>query len=173
MPAPSRGTKINPELEDLADQIGEFIAYWGFKRVHGRIWTHIFLSASPLDASDIIERLGISKALVSISLKDLLDYEVIRDAGRSERGTVLYEANENVTDVITNVLRRREKRMMSRIQTAQRLLKELPAAEKRSAGLNDAKLADLAKMIDFANDSLDHVLALDAVDLTAMKSFLG
>lgn len=173
MTAPNRGLKVKPELEDLADQVGEFIAYWGFKRVHGRIWTHLYLSAQPMDAADLIERLGISKALVSISIKDLLDHEVICEAGRSDRGTILYKANEQVTDVITNVLRRREKRMMSRIQAAQKLVKELPAAEKRAAGLNEAKIADLTKMIDFASDSLDQVLALQTVDLSHMKPFLG
>lgn len=107
--------RVPPEMEDVASQIGEFIEYWGFKNVHGRIWTHLFLAETPLDASDIVERLCISKALVSMSISDLLEYEVIQFAGKSERSTVLYKANPNVTSVIVNVLRKRERRMLSRI----------------------------------------------------------
>ncbi|MGA3762246.1 ArsR family transcriptional regulator, partial [Bacillus velezensis] len=85
-----------PELEDFAEQIGQFIEYWGFKRVHGRLWVHLMLSEAPLDASQLIRRLRVSKALVSMSLGDLLEYDVIEEAGKSARGTQLYRAREDV-----------------------------------------------------------------------------
>ncbi len=97
-----------PELEDLADQIGEFIHYWGFKRIHGRIWTHIYLAAKPLDAADLVRQMKISKALVSISLRELIDFEVIEEVGKSSRGTHLYRANPDILKVILSVLRQRE-----------------------------------------------------------------
>ena len=55
------------QLNKLADEVGELVYNWGLKRVHGRIWTHLFLSNRPLDASDLVKRLDISKALISIS----------------------------------------------------------------------------------------------------------
>ena len=98
----SNQIKISPELEDLAHQIGEFMEYWGFKKVHGQIWCHLFLSSTPLDASELMSRLGISKALVSISLKELLKYEVIRESGKSDRGTRCYQATEDVMTPISS-----------------------------------------------------------------------
>src|SRR4051812_25087650 len=114
---------VLPELEDLAEQIGEFIEYWGYKKVHGRIWTHLILSETPLDATALIRRLGISKALASMSLADLISPGVIYEAGRGKRGTILYAPNLNLTQVILNVLRQRERRMLARIAASFALLK--------------------------------------------------
>lgn len=120
-----KNIRIPPELEDVVNQIGEFTQHWGFKNVHGRIWVHLFLTSEPLDAADLIERLKISKALVSMSINDLIDYDVIQANGKSSRGSTLYRANPDVISVIENVLRKRERHMLSRISTATRLLKKL------------------------------------------------
>ena len=163
--------KSRHELQGLADQVGEFIGYWGFKKVHGRIWTHLFLSEQPLDAAQIIERLGISKALVSISLKDLSEYHVISEVGRSARGTTLYTANPQIAEVILNVLRQREKQMLAKIQLAHRGLKELPELARAAAGVSDTRLAQIEEMIDFAVQSLDQMLGLKMIDLGPLQTF--
>ena len=67
-----------PELDQVCLMIGRFIEYWGFKDIEGRIWAHILLSNRPLCAKDLIDRLDISKGLVSMSLSRLMEYEVVR-----------------------------------------------------------------------------------------------
>lgn len=57
---------LPPELEDLANEVGDFICYWGFKKIHGRLWTHIYLARVPLDAGQLMQRLKVSKALISL-----------------------------------------------------------------------------------------------------------
>lgn len=158
-----------PELDDLAEQIGDFIQYWGFKRVHGKIWTHLILSERPLDAADLIERLKISKALVSMSLKDLLSYNVILVAGKSQAGTVLYTANPDVSGVILNVLRQRERRMMARLSAAVQLLKNLPAKEHKRHALDREKLNELGKLIQNASRALDTFLTGFRLDLSILR----
>jgi DNA-binding transcriptional regulator GbsR (MarR family) len=163
--------RIPPEVEDVASQIGEFIEYWGFKNVHGRIWTHIFLSAEPLDAADLIERLGISKALVSMSISDLLEYEVIQIAGKSPRSTTTYRSNPDIMSVITNVLRKRERRMLSRVSAAARLLKTLPADCKSSVKISDDRIQVLNEMVRTAESSLDTILELGEASFAIWSMF--
>src|SRR5690606_9879511 len=98
-------SKVPPEFEDLASQIGEFIEYWGFKKIHGQIWTHIFLSQNPIDATTLVKRLHVSKALVSLAIKDLMKYEVIQVVGQGTRRKVLFQSNPDLTRVICSVLR--------------------------------------------------------------------
>jgi DNA-binding transcriptional regulator GbsR (MarR family) len=158
-----------PELNDLAEQVGEFIAYWGFKKVHGRLWTHLFLSEHPLDAAEFIERLGISKALVSMTLSDLLQDQVILPAGKSPRGTDLFVANPDTSGVITNVLRTREKRMLSRIEAAFRLFKGLPAKDKKVWALSDSRQEELGTLIQGAQDAIEGFISLTSIDLKNWK----
>lgn len=167
----SQSQRPTPELTELANQIGEFIQYWGFKKVHGRIWTHLYLSSEPLDAADLMERLKISKALVSMSLSDLTEYEVIQVAGRSERGTTLYSANPEVIAVILNVLRTRERRILSHVAAAHKVLQESHKDDRRGVPLDKARVRSLGEMIRSAETHLDGLLTLDTVDFSAWNQF--
>ena len=156
--------KIHPELEDVVAHIGEFIEYWGFKNVHGRIWAHLYLSSEPLDASDLIARLQISKALVSMSISDLMEYDVVHVAGKSNRGTVTYRANPNVTSVVLGVLRKRERRLLSRIAGASKVLNDYKNHAKDEFALSDERVKSLHEMVLTAEESMDTILMLGDVD---------
>ncbi len=167
-----KSVKIQPELEDVVAQIGEFIEYWGFKNVHGRIWAHLYLASEPLDAGDLIDRLQISKALVSMSISDLMAYDVVQVAGKSSRGTVTYCANPNVTSVVLGVLRKRERRLLSRIAGATKILKDFkrPAAQKE-ASLSVERVKSLHEMVATAEDFMDSILQLGDVDFKEWRRF--
>ena len=147
-----------PELEEFANQVGSFMEYWGFKKVHGQIWCHIYLSNEPLDASELMKRLEISKALVSISLKELLDFEVIVEVGKSARGTRLYRARDDLRATILDTLRRRERKMMSRIMGAFSLLEKLDEAELQAYKIEKARMDFLGLMIRMVDMSLDQII---------------
>ncbi|SME93517.1 GbsR/MarR family transcriptional regulator [Pseudobacteriovorax antillogorgiicola] len=150
--------KITPELEDLSNQIGEFMEYWGFKKVHGQIWCHLFLSSTPLDASELMSRLAISKALVSISLKELLKYGVIFEVGKSPRGTRCYKATEDIMTPILETLRRREQRMISRVMGAHSLLSRLDSSDFEEMGIERKRLDYLGQVIRLADLSLENII---------------
>ncbi len=156
----------NPELEDLAEQVGEFIRYWGFKKVHGKIWVHLFLSKDPLDAADLMARLKISKALASMSLQELVDYGVILNQGKGAKGTVVYRANPNVMEAILNVLRSRERKMLARIQASFKSVKK--ASDKEIDG---EKVETLGQLLDTTETLLDGFLSFGPVDFSDWSKF--
>jgi len=160
-----------PELDDVANQVGEFIEYWGFKRVHGRIWTHLYLSPQPLDAGTLIQRLKISKALLSMSLSDLQQYDVVQVAGKSERGLILYRANPEIISVIKNVLRQRERILLARVAGSTRLLRDLPQLGPSSCSLDPVRVEGLIDMVKCAEESLDSMLSLETVDFSKWSHF--
>jgi DNA-binding transcriptional regulator GbsR (MarR family) len=165
----NRSKTVLPEVRDFADQVGEFIQYWGFKKVHGRIWTHLFLSKTPLDAAEIMKRLSISKALVSMSLSDLLAYDVVEEMGKSTRGTLTYAANADVLSVILNVIRQRERRMFSRIVAAHKLLDSVSATEQKTAGIDRERLEAMGGLINLGYEALETFLSRFRFDLSGVK----
>lgn len=160
---------LPPELEDLASEVGDFICYWGFKKIHGRLWTHIYLSSEPLDAGQLMQRLGVSKALISLTLNDLIRYEVIAESGKSNRGTQTYIANPDVLDVILNVLRRRERKMLARAETSHRMLTSLSPERLQRACLHSERIEALGRMVHQATNALSSLLELATVDLKAWE----
>lgn len=162
----------SPELEEVANQVGAFIEYWGFKNVHGRIWAHLYVAARPLDAADLMDLLQISKALVSMSLADLMDYDVIQIAGKSARGTVTYLANPNVVTVVMGVLRKRERRLLSQISAATKVLKDRkPNPKSTTLELNPDRLKSLHEMVLTAEDTLDTILDLGDLSFDRWEKF--
>lgn len=164
---------VPPELEDLASEVGDFICYWGFKKIHGRIWTHVYLAGQPLDAGQLMQRLRVSKALISLSINDLLRYDVVFDAGKSARGTQLYTANPDVLDVILNVLRRRERKMLAKADTGHRMLSSLSKDQMSRANLDVERIAALGRIIHQAQNALVSLLELTSLDLTGLDDLTG
>jgi DTW domain-containing protein YfiP/DNA-binding transcriptional regulator GbsR (MarR family) len=151
-----------PELDELAERVGEFIQYWGFKRIHGKIWAHLYLSEVPLDATTLVKRLRVSKALVSFSIHDLLEYNVIRQVARGRGRTVLYEANPDLTGIILNVLRLRERKMVTRIMGAAELLGRATPEMMDGMKVSPRKLSEMREMIASAQSVLDFVIGSGA-----------
>ena len=108
-------SKIPAEVRALSQDVGKLIEFWGFKRIHGEVWLHLFLAPEPLDAGDLVVRLKISKSLASICLAELIGYGLIQPAGKSDAGTTLYRANENVIAAIKPVLKMREAVILKKI----------------------------------------------------------
>lgn len=155
---------LPPQVKDMIDSIGEFIEYWGFKNVQGKIWALIFLIEKPIDANFIMNHLEVSKALVSMSIKELLEYDVILKVKSPEKATHHYISNPDLSSVILNVLMIREAKMLLEIKSRCELLDR--ASENKSDVEKFAtkdRVKKLAEMIETA----DKALKL----LTAFKSF--
>ena len=108
--------RIDPRIVMVADAIGEFIASWGFKSIHGRVWTVLALHKGPMAQADIAEFLGVSRPLVSMAMAELAEYSLVRQVS-GQRGAP-YEARLDVWSTITDVLRQREWMLMERTRLA-------------------------------------------------------
>jgi DNA-binding transcriptional regulator GbsR (MarR family) len=158
MSMPLKKNNIPNELEALANQVGSFIEYWGFKKIHGQIWTHIWLAKSPIDATTLVKRLNVSKALVSLAIKDLMLYEVVRVVGQGDRRKILLEANPDIQTVIANVLKNRETKMLESINTQFEKTNALSEQIKNEINLDDGKFQAMQIMIQMAQFALGSLI---------------
>ncbi|MCK6529324.1 MarR family transcriptional regulator [Myxococcota bacterium] len=112
----------------VCDRVGEFIEYWGFKSVQGRIWTLLALSSHPRSQQDVARTLDVSKALVSSTMAELERLGLVAQTGPHR--TAPYAATTDVWPVISDVLRGREWMLLERA----RLALEAAAEEMRVRG---------------------------------------
>ncbi len=146
--------KAPQELRELALQIGQFIQYWGFKKVHGQIWSYIFLAKQPVDATTLVQRLNVSKALVSLAIKDLVKYDVIQVAGKGQRRKILFESNPDLMKVICGVLKQRELKLLQGITESFKKVDALDCSV-ASIDIDKEKLIELGEMIQSASETLE------------------
>lgn len=150
--------KALPELNELEVLVGDFIQYWGFKRIHGRIWAHLYTSDISLDSQTLMSRLKVSKGLMSLAIRDLLEYEVILAASTGKHGVTFYQANPDLMSVITNVLRKREAVMMSSVGSCLERIATRDKKELQQANLDLQKVENLKKMTTSAQSLLNLVI---------------
>lgn len=115
MKSKGKSGNAGKNAQKLSLSIGNFIRYWGFRRIHGAIWAQLFLSKTPLSCTDLTQRLGLSKALISPALDELTRYKLIREAPAPNEKTKVYEAADNINEVIKHVLETRERKMLKQI----------------------------------------------------------
>ncbi len=139
-------------LQNLSMSIGNFIRYWGFRRIHGALWTQLYLSKTALSCTELSQRLGLSKALVSPALDELSKYKLIRLAPSPNEKTKLYVASEDINEVIQHILKTREAAMLKKITDD---FSNLSSVSEKDANLDREKLKSLGEMIFGANLMLE------------------
>lgn len=138
------------QLQHLSTQVGNFIRYWGFRNIHGQIWTVVYLSKEPLSGVEIGSILKVSKALISPALKELETEGLIFQVESENSKTKRYRAEEDVAKIIRDVLSRRELPMIDEVQKSFSQLK--------GDSLNPERVDSLGGMIQMAQVSLAAIL---------------
>ena len=162
--------ELPTEYHQLLKSVGAFMEYWGFKAVHGKIWAAVYLSKDPVDANFMISQLQLSKAAISLGLKDLLHYDVIREVPKKGPSTQKYISNPDLMDVVCNVLRQREKKML---QVVVQCSKALGEKSLEDSPLSAQKNIQLRKMSEQAHVLLESMLLLHPVHLKEISDLMG
>lgn len=98
------------------DGVGAFIEYWGFKAIHGRVWTLLALAGRPMPQSELARTLGVSRSLMSGAVHELTEFGLVRPVG--EHRNAPYEAVLDVWPTISDVLREREWMLLEGVRQA-------------------------------------------------------
>jgi DNA-binding transcriptional regulator GbsR (MarR family) len=70
--------ELTPIVQAFVLHFGEMGSRWGINRTVGQICALLFLSARPLPADEIAEALGFSRSNVSMGLKELQSWRLVR-----------------------------------------------------------------------------------------------
>jgi len=142
-------TNVSSATRRLAACVGDFMRYWGFRRIHGQLWLQVYLSPRPLSGAELTRRLRVSKALVSPALADLVKHKLVREFNVDGK-TKNYQAEPDVFSVIQSVLREREAVLLAQAYSACAALGELNSEE-----IDRERLEIVRTMIHSAEQTLE------------------
>jgi DNA-binding transcriptional regulator GbsR (MarR family) len=71
-------TSLTPLVRSFVGHFGEMGSRWGVNRTVGQIYALIFVAPQPLNADEIAERLEFSRGNVSMGLKELQAWRLVR-----------------------------------------------------------------------------------------------
>jgi len=137
-PAPAArdeaGAAALPQWEAIAvDAVGNVIEFWGFKRNQGRVWALLYLRGQALAASEIEREISLSKGAVSMLLRDLERWGVVRRVRSPGAAAWLYAAETEFMKMVSRVIEQREAAFLERIRDdlaqARRLARATPGVD--------------------------------------------
>ncbi len=144
-----RSGRLAPWESIAVEAVGNVIEFWGFKRNHGRVWALLYLRGEPYNAAEIERELELSKGGVSMLLRDVERWGVIRRVRVPQDTAWRYEAETDMVRMVTRVIEEREASFIGRIsadlEEAKRLAKE--------GGVAPERLARLEKMVTLAEQA--------------------
>lgn len=156
-PAQSTPAEIN-KLRGLSESVGDFIRYWGFRRIHGQIWTQVFLSKNSLSGAELTQRLGVSKALISPALSELESYGLIlmtEDGKKTKR----YSAAPDVIPVIKDILKDREAKIIANTKEQFDSLNKIHQKKgDQDSLLENTRVEELGQMISLAQFAIQFII---------------
>lgn len=140
----------------VVNAVGSVIEFWGFKRNQGRVWALLYLRDEALSAGQLRESLGLSKGAVSMIVRELEGWGVIRRQRVPDSGAWHFAAEVDLLKMIGHVFRAREVALVRRVRT------DLGDAERLAKLSDDASpqmIERLERMRRLA-DLIDHALAV-------------
>ena len=74
----ARARRLSPVQQKFILHWGEMGTRWGVNRTVAQVHALLYLSATPLNADDIVETLGIARSNVSTSIRELQGWGIVR-----------------------------------------------------------------------------------------------
>lgn len=149
--------KLDPALlevhDSMVDGLGQLAEYFGFSKVMGQLYGALLMSTGPLCLDDLMAKLDISKASVSMNMRTLEHMGMVRQVwvrGRGDRRKY-YEAETDFWQIISNILSGREMRDVDRAlvimnKDVERLSSAMPDMTEHDRELAELYLERIAQM---------------------------
>ncbi|MEP0761393.1 MAG: MarR family transcriptional regulator [Chloroflexota bacterium] len=158
MGAPANRPPLNATFQavsaSIIEGLGQLAGYFGFSKVMGQLFGVLMLSPEPLSLDDLVERLGISKANVSTTMRTMEHMGLVREVWIRDDRRKFYRAESDFWQILTNILRSRELRDVNQAlhvldDSAQRLQEAIPDMEPEDRRLAEYYLDRLSQLQEF------------------------
>jgi len=158
---------ITPMIQSCILHFGEMGSRWGINRTVGQMYALLVLSKDPLCADDITETLGFSRSNVSMGIKELLSWELIRLQHLQGDRREFYSAPGDVWDIAKTLIEQRRKREIDpTLSTLRNLLIETPANTEEEYA--QKRMRDMHELIEMLTLWTGEIQRLDSNNLSKL-----
>ncbi|MFN4130617.1 MAG: GbsR/MarR family transcriptional regulator [Paracoccaceae bacterium] len=102
--------KISPLRQEFILHFGEMGSRWGINRTVGQVYALLFLADDPLCADDIVTALGFSRSNVSMAVKELQSWNLVRLRHRPDDRRDFFTTPDDLWEIVRTLVAERRKR---------------------------------------------------------------
>lgn len=148
---------------------------WGVPRSMTAIHALLFIEGRAMDADEIMASLGISRGNVSMTLRTLVEWGIVRRVTQGTQRRDLYEAEQDVWTLFSTVVRARKEREIDPLaQVLQGCMTSGDAASRDPhAHAHDQRIRAMIEFVDTFDGLLHHFVGPGGKGLHRVASLLG
>ena len=158
---------LPPLTQRFVLHFGEMGSRWGINRTVGQIYALLYVSAKPLNADEVGEALNFSRSNVSMGLKELQSWSLVRLIHQPNDRREYFQAPDDVWAIFRTLATERRKReidpTLSMLRDA--LMEQPSVAEDIHA---QARMKQMHACIEMMTDWLDEVQKMDSATLASL-----
>jgi DNA-binding transcriptional regulator GbsR (MarR family) len=102
--------QLSPLVQSFVLHFGEMGSRWGINRTVGQIYALLYVADRPLCADDIVEALGVSRSNVSMGLKELQAWRLVRPSHQPGDRRDFFTTPEDVWTIFRTLAEERQRR---------------------------------------------------------------
>jgi DNA-binding transcriptional regulator GbsR (MarR family) len=166
---------LTPMIQSCILHFGEMGSRWGINRTVGQMYALLVLSKEPLCADTIAEALGFSRSNVSMGLKELMSWELVKLQHHQGDRREFYSAPGSMWDIAKILIEQRRKREIDpTLTTLRNLLIEKPAnADEEYAQQRMREMHELIEMITLWTVEIQRMDSANLGKLLKLGSSIG
>ncbi|MEI8146512.1 MAG: GbsR/MarR family transcriptional regulator, partial [Alphaproteobacteria bacterium] len=151
---------LPPLCEAFVQHFGEMGSRWGINRTVGQIYAVLFVAERPLCADDIVERLGISRSNVSMGLKELQAWNLLRQKSVPGDRREFFTTPDDIYAIVRTLVDERKKREIDPTLTVLReLLMRSPDSDPERN--EQARMREMLELIELMTGWYSEVQKLE------------
>jgi DNA-binding transcriptional regulator GbsR (MarR family) len=163
---------LSPLSEAFVVHFGEMGSRWGINRTVGQIYALLYVSARPLCADEIVEALGFSRSNVSMGIKELQSWRLVRLQHLPGDRREYFSTPDDIWQIVRILAEERRRREIDPTLSVLRdLLMEKPGNDEDRRA--QARLREMHELIELMTRWSDDVQKLNNADLVQLLKLGG
>ncbi|GAB5377710.1 MAG: GbsR/MarR family transcriptional regulator [Acuticoccus sp.] len=159
-------TPLTPLQEEFVLHFGEMGSRWGINRTVGQIYALLFLSEEPLNAEQIADTLRFSRSNVSMGLKELQGWNLVRLKHYPGDRRDYFTTPSDLWEIVRTLVEERKRREID--PTLSKLRELQLSGESEGDAYARARIAELTALIELTTGWYEDVKHLDTQDLVRL-----
>ena len=160
-------TPMTPLVHSFVSHFGEMGSHWGINRTVGQIYALIFVSPAPIHADDIAAALSFSRSNVSMGLKELQAWRLVKLRHVAGDRREYFEAPADAWEVFRTLAEERRRREIEpTLSMLRNALLEEPANE--ADRIAQARMRGMHDLIELLTTWFDDVQRLEPATLAKL-----
>ena len=158
---------LPPLTQSFVLHFGEMGNRWGINRTVGQIYALLYVSAKPLNADEIADTLNFSRSNVSMGLKELQSWNLVRLIHLPNDRREYFQSPQDVWQIFRTLATERRKREIDPTLSMLRdALLETPSGEDERVA--HERMRQMHAFIELITDWLDEVQKMDSATLASL-----